>query len=108
MAPSKLHAAIYIQYLANTYKSMSTVKNYILGARYWINHHLGDDSSFSSFYVSSVIKYNVAKSSHVNVKAPPLTILHLKLVCKFLDVNKSIPPVFKAALLIGYSCFLRA
>lgn len=99
---------MYIQYLANTYKAMSTVKNYVSGARHWINHHKGDDSSFTSFYVSSVIKYNVSKSTHVPAQAPPLTVNHIRFICKFFDVYKNIPPVFKAALLLGYACFLRS
>lgn len=47
-------------------------------------------------------------STHVPQRAPPLTINHLSIVCKFLDYNKIIPPVFKAALLLGYACFLRS
>lgn len=99
---------MYVQYLANTYKAMSTVKNYLSGARYWINHHKGDDSSFTSLYVSSVTKFNMSKSTHVPSPAPPLTLRHLSIVCRFFDVNTNIPPVFKAALLLGYSCFLRS
>lgn len=108
LSPSRLHAAMYVQYLANTYKAISTVKNYVSGARYWIIHHRGDDSSFASFYVTSVVKYNASKSTHVPFKAPPLTVNHLAIVSKFFDSNPNIPPVFKAALLIGYACFLRS
>lgn len=98
---------MYVQFLANTYKAIATVKNYISGARLWINHHCGDPSSFNTLYVSSVVKFNANKSTHVPAKAPPLTIKHLAIVCRFLDAHPNIPPVFKAALLIGYSCFLR-
>lgn len=99
---------MYVQFLANTYKAMSTVKNYVSGARSWINHHKGDDSGFASSYVSSVIKYNMKKSTHVPSRAPPLTVNQLRLVCNFFDANTDIPPVFKAALLLGYACFLRS
>lgn len=99
---------MYVQYLANTYKAISTVKNYISGVRFWINHHKGDDSGFSSSYVSSVIKYNAAKSNHVTMRAPPLSLQHLRTICMFFDANKNIAPVFKAALLLGYFCFLRS
>lgn len=99
---------MYVQYLANTYKAISTVKNYVSGARFWINHHRGNDSSFSSVYVSSVVKFNAEKSNHVPNKAPPFTLNQLAIVCKFFDSHLNIPPVFKAALLLGYACFLRA
>lgn len=99
---------MYVQYLANTYKAMSTVKNYLSGARFWINHHKGDDSGFASNYVSSVIKYNINKSTHVPLRAPPITLDHIRVIVAFFDVNVSIPPVFKAAFLLGYFCFLRS
>lgn len=103
-----LQSAMYVQYLANTYKAISTVKNYVSGSRNWINHHKGDDSSFSSSYVAAVMKYNANKSMHIPMRAPPLTINHLRILCKFFDSNTSIPPVFKSALLLGYACFLRS
>lgn len=99
---------MYVQYLANTYKAISTVKNYLSGVRYWIAHHKGNVSSFSSEYVNSVIKYNMNKSTHVPNQAPPMTLHHLRIVCKFFDSTVNIPPVFKAALLLGYACFLRS
>lgn len=108
LAPLKLHSAMYVQYLANTYKAISTVKNYISGVRHWINDHKGDDSGFASSYVASVIKYNAKKSSHVPSRAPPHTVNHLRVLCRFFDYNINIPPVFKAALLLGYACFLRS
>lgn len=107
IAPSLLHAAMYVQYLANTYKAIATVKNYISGARFWINHHCGNDISFASFYVTSVVKFNATNSTHVPNKAPPLTVNQIAIVCRFLDFYSSIPVVFKAALLLGYACFLR-
>lgn len=99
---------MYVQYLVNTYKAMSTVKNYLSGVWYWINHHKGDDSAFSSLYVSSVIKYNINKSNHVTIRAPLLSLQHLRTICMFFNANNTILPVFKAALLLGYFCFLRS
>lgn len=99
---------MFVQFLANTHKSPSTVKNYISGAQYWLRHHNGDDSAFLSHGASSVLKYNINASKHVPFKAPPLTPLIIYNICQYVDSVISFPPAFKAALLIGYSCFLRA
>lgn len=81
---------------------MSTVKNYISGARSWINHHKGDDSAFASTYVGAVTKFNINKSTHVTNRAPLLTIDHVHSIVSIFDINSAVLPVFKAAFFLGY------
>lgn len=99
---------MYVQYLANSHKAPSTVKNYLSGARLWIKHHRGSDLSFSATEVIDVLKSNINFSLHVPTQAPALTPHHILIICTFLNSLHSPPPAFKAALLIGYTCFLRS
>lgn len=105
--PSPLEAAWYVQFLANTYKSLSTIKNYISGARTWILQHNGDPAPFSNAQVNEVFKGVSKKSSHIPSPAFPLAPNHVRIICQFLDNygNPSLP--VKAAILIGFTCFLR-
>lgn len=106
--PTSLNEAMYVQYLANTYSAINTVKNYLSGARYWVRFHRGDDSSFTSNEVSSVLTYNTKKLTHVQSQAYPLNLNDIKVICRFIDSNPAVPLAFKPAILIGFSCFLRA
>lgn len=99
---------MYIQYLANANMAPLSIKNYLSGARSWINHHKGSDISFASHEASSVLKTNLNASKHVPRQAPPLTPHHVKLISFFLDSLPSTLPAIKAAFLIGYTCFLQS
>lgn len=105
---SRIELAMYVQYLANTYKAPNTIKNYLSGARHWVNYHAGNDLAFTSSEVQSVLKYNINKSLHVPVQAFPLEPAHIVDICHFIDLHVSIPRAVKPAILIGYLCFLRA
>lgn len=37
---------MYIRFMANSYSSLASVKNYFSGAKYWVTIHGGDISSF--------------------------------------------------------------
>lgn len=41
LSPSPTHVCMYAQYLANKFASVSSVKNYMSGARTWILDHGG-------------------------------------------------------------------
>lgn len=99
---------MFVQFLANTHKAPTTVKNYISGARHWIRHHNGSDAAFSASDTIDVLKSVISKSNHVPNQAPPLTPSHVREVCKFFDNSPYVPLVFKPALLIAYACFLRS
>lgn len=83
------------------------MKNYISGARTWIEEHRGINTAFNSPQFGQLIKSFVKKSNHVTIQAPPLTPRHIRLICQFLDNSPSASLAIKPALLIGYSCFLR-
>lgn len=105
--PSRIQAAMYVQFLANTYAAPNTVKNYLSGARSWIKSHKGDDSVFASPEVAAVLSYNIKHSNHVQAQAYPLNLHDVKDICRFIDSNPNVPLAVKPAILIGFSCFLR-
>lgn len=106
--PSPIEAAWYVQFLANTYKSVTTVKNYVSGAKTWISQHNGNPSAFANSQVQEVVKGVSKKSEHIPSPAFPLTPQHVRVICQFLDKYsvKALP--VKAAILIAFTCFLRA
>lgn len=106
--PSVLHAAMFVKYLANSYKAPTTVKNYVSGTRLWLKHHRGSDLSFSTPEVAAVLTSSLNSSTYVPNQAPSLTPNHVSIICNFLDSLSSPLPAVKAALLIGYTCFLRS
>lgn len=108
LRPSVLAVAMFIQFLANSYKAPATIRNYISGARSWVNFHGGSDAAFASHEAHSVLKYNVNKSNHKPVQAFPLEVSHVTTICKFIELNSAVPLAVKPALLLGYICFLRS
>lgn len=107
LKPSILSASMYVQFLANTYPAPNTIKNYMSGARHWINSHKGDDSAFASNEVASVLSYNVKTSTHVQSQAYPITLSDLTVIARFIDNTPNIPLAVKPAVLIGFFAFLR-
>lgn len=106
-APSVTDICMYSQYLANKHPSISTVKNYLSGAKSWVAEHNGNIDSFLSNEVPTLCKGIAKNSDHVVSRALPLTIAMLSQVCKFLDCYMLAIPAIKPCLLIGFSCYLR-
>lgn len=98
---------MYSQFLANKHAAPSTIKNYISGARTWIEEHAGNNSAFHSPQFTQLLKGFVKNSTHIPRQAAPLTPRHIQLICRFLDSSSQASLAVKPAILIGYSCFLR-
>lgn len=99
---------MYVKYLANTHRAPNTVKNYISGARHWVNFHRGSDLSFVSPEVAALVKSTVDNSQHVPTRAYPLSPLDILTICNYFDACPGTPLAIKPAILIGYICFLRS
>lgn len=108
LEPSITHACMFTQYLANKDTAPNTVKNYISGARTWIEEHGGNNSAFQSPQCGRLTKGIVKNSAHIPMQASPLEPRHLKIICEFLDASPLASLGVKPALLIGYPCFFRA
>lgn len=98
LSPSRLDVAMYLKYLANMHKAPTTVKNYLSGARHWVNFHRGSDLPFASSEVASVTKSIVDNTKHVPSQAYPLSPLEIRTICTYIDTHSGIPPAIKPAL----------
>lgn len=108
LQPSINQLAMYSQFLANTFPAPSTIKNYISGARTWVQLHDGNIAAFLAPEMATMVKSIKDNSTHVVSQAQPLTPSHIKIICRFLDGRPGSPPAIKAALLLAYTTFFRA
>lgn len=106
--PSLINLGMYARFLANSYTSPATHKNYMSGAKSWVRDHGGDFSSFESCQVNTVMKGTQLKSTHVPSPAPPITQKELKLIVIYIHVSHHPPINIKAAILLGFACMLRS
>lgn len=108
LSPSPTQACMFAQHLANKHSSPASIKNYLSGARSWIIEHLGSIQGFLSPQFAQLVKGFTKNSTHVPARAPPLLPHHVRAICRALDSTRSAPLAIKPAILIGYTCFLRA
>lgn len=72
LAPTVAEVSMYAQFLANSYSSPATVKNYLSGAKTWTQHHTGETVSFDSPELNKLVKSFVTSSNHIPTQAAPL------------------------------------
>ena len=107
LAPTTTNILLYTQCLANSFKSIASVKNYISGAKTYTSQRSGDTSSFSSPLLANLIKGITKLSLHVPQQAPPIDIHTLKRTCDvFTSLGLEALPA-KAVVLITYATLLR-
>lgn len=99
---------MYTRFLGNSFSSPATIKNYLSGAKNWIEHHLGNTHSFAAGAVNDVLKKVSTSLNHVPTRAYPLTPSDIATICYFLDTTPSIPLAFKPCILLAYATFLRS
>ena len=98
---------MYAQYLANIHSNVTSVKNYLSGAKSFVRNANGDLSPFESHVLSNLIKGVARLSTHIPSRPPTLTVTDLR---RCSDDLGSIGPggeVARAALLFGVATFLR-
>lgn len=98
---------MFSQYLANNHTSISSVKNYLAGAKNWVLQHNGSIQSFLSHEISLMNKSIAKDDVHVVKRAQPLSWQDIETICIFLDSANNVPLAVKPCILIGYTCFLR-
>lgn len=106
--PSVAEISMYTQFLANSFSSPATVRNYLSGAKTWVQHHMGNPVSFQSYETANMVKSVVTTSKHVPSQAASLSPTHIKIICSFLDSQPSFPRAVKPCILLSFSSFLRA
>lgn len=106
LSPLTVHICMFYQYLANKLNSISSVKNYISGARAWVIEHGGNPLAFSGYQQAMMDKALGKDSKHVVKRAFPLDIDHIAVIVSYLDSARNVPLCVKPCILIGYSCYL--
>ena len=98
---------IYIRCLANSFKNVKSVRNYISGARTFLTMVGGNPVHFSSPLVSTLLKGIANQSAHEERQAPPLPRRRLLQMCDDLRSVGTDGEVAAAACLFGVATFLR-
>ena len=107
LTPSLIDILLYIQCLANSFKTILAVKNYISGARSFL-HQMGFPTEvFSSTLIQNLFKGLARLSTHVPLQAPALSVNDIKHMCDLLAVLGFPGTVARAAILLGFTTFLR-
>lgn len=108
LSPFPVHICMFYQYLANKLNSLSSIKNYISGARTWVTEHGGNTLAFTGFEQSMMVKALAKDSTHVVKRAFPLNTNHIAIILSYLDSARNVPLCIKPCILIGFSCYLRS
>ena len=107
MAPSILSSLMYIQCLVNSFKNMTSVRNYVSGARTYLAMVGGDPTALSSPLVATLLRGATRLSAHVPCPAPPIPRTQLIRLCAGLRRLGGDGRVAMAAVLFGVATFLR-
>lgn len=108
LGPSVLDVAMFTRFLGNSFSSPGTIKNYLSGAKSWVDHHIGDSKAFAASEPGDVLKRVSTSLHHVVKRAYALTPQDLQVICLFLDTNISVPAAVKPCILLAYASFLRS
>lgn len=99
---------MFVRFLANSFKSPVTTKNYLSGAKTWVQNHVGNIHAFLSPQIHDMTQAVTKTSLHVPSKAYPLSPCDMSVICAFIQARPWIPLCCKPALLIAYAAFLRS
>ena len=107
MAPTITSSLMYIQCLVNSFKNITSVRNYVSGARTFLTMAGGDPTALSSPLVATLLRGAARLSTHIPDPAPPLPRPDLLRLCTGLRRLGGDGRVAMAAVLFGVVTFLR-
>ena len=81
MTPTLQSLLLYLKCLVNSFKNITSIKNYISGARTFLSMSGGNTAPFISPILAMVIRGAARLSTHVPRPAPPLGRLQLHCLC---------------------------
>lgn len=105
--PTQAQSQLFTQFLANSFKSTQTVRNYLAGARTFLKDNCLSSNSLSSPPVYKALRGIDRLSTHIPLQAPELSIneiKHISSVCLNLGPNYTGE---RAAILVMFAAFLR-
>lgn len=106
--PTIINVGMYARFLANSFPSPLTCKNYLSGAKSWVRDHRGSFVTFDSYHVGTVLKGVSTASKHVPSPALPITQKELSIIVSYINVLSPQLLNVKAAILLGFTCMLRS
>lgn len=106
--PSVTNAAMFTQYLANSFSSPLSIKNTISGAKTWINNHYGNSQAFDSQPVRELLKKLTSMSNHQPMPALPITDTELHIIISYIDSQPVVPIAVKPCILLTFACMFRS
>ena len=107
MLPTILDILLYTQFLANSLKSPASVKNYISGAKSFLQQQGASIAPFSSPLLINLFKGITKLSAHIPVPAPAIDLPRFKLMCDLLAAMDADAATARTAVLLGFTTFLR-
>lgn len=108
LQPNIINLGMYARFMANSFASPTTCKNYMSGAKSWVRDLGGSFQSFESYHVATVVKGTQLASTHVSSPAPPILQKELHIIVSYIDSYVPHLLNIKAAVLLGFSCMLRS
>ena len=105
--PSVLDILLYAQFLANSLKSPASVKNYISGAKTFLQQQGASVAPFSSPLLINLFKGITKLSAHIPIPAPVIDLPRLKHMCDILAVMDPDASTARTAILLGFTTLLR-
>ena len=93
--------------MANSFKSVASIKNYLSGAKTFLSQAGGDATPFQSPYLQNMLRGVARISLHVPQQAPPIPLPMFKAMCDLLQAIGGEASIARTALLIGYATLLR-
>ena len=105
--PTPLYLMLYIQFLANTHKNITSVKNYLSGAKTFISDAGGSTQAFYSPLLQNLYKGITRLSNHIPAPAPTLSVETIKAMCDVLAAMPGDAQTIRSAILMGFSSFVR-
>ena len=105
--PTIIHLLLYIQLLANSFKSVATVKNYVSGAKTFLTQHGVPTAVFNSPLINALFRGITRLSNHIPQPAMPIDINSIKRICDLLVALGRDAIIARAAILVGFATFLR-
>jgi hypothetical protein len=105
--PSPSTICAYTEFLARTFKSPQTIKNYISGVHLLHRYLELDPTSLQCFQLQLILRAMDIAMEHVPNQKSPITIYMLRQLCNACDSLRALGTVIKCALLFGFYGFLR-
>ena len=105
--PTDLDILLYTQFLANSLKSPATVRNYISGAKTFLQQQGTSVAPFMSPFLLNLFKGITRLSTHTPIPAPVIDLPRLKCMCDVLTAMDHEADTARTAILLGFTTLLR-